>query len=195
MAESTTTPSQKAAGDVTPGTAAASAATPAPAKTHAAAKKPAAASAAIAVVETAAPTKAMSVLSPLGGASIGETVGSTPSPPPLTDPAAQKPAVTAAPVIPAEKPNARRSAAKHARPDAAEIEQMIAEAAYYLAEKRNFAPGFAEADWSAATAEVMERLQQRENLDSANGVGTTIVAPPEWARNGFWRFSQFGDFS
>jgi hypothetical protein len=36
---------------------------------------------------------------------------------------------------------------------------MIAEAAYYLAEKRNFAPGFEVEDWAAATAEVMARVE------------------------------------
>ncbi|NKN33138.1 DUF2934 domain-containing protein [Marichromatium bheemlicum] len=36
------------------------------------------------------------------------------------------------------------------RPSAARRHQMIAVAAYYLAEQRGFAPGGAEADWLAA---------------------------------------------
>lgn len=36
---------------------------------------------------------------------------------------------------------------------------MVAEAAYYLAEKRNFAPGFEEEDWAAAKAQIMAQLQ------------------------------------
>jgi hypothetical protein len=42
--------------------------------------------------------------------------------------------------------------------NAAEIQRMIAEAAYYLAEKRNFAPGFEEEDWATATTEVMAQI-------------------------------------
>ena len=96
---------------------------------------------------------------PLDGTSIGETVGSTPSQPPLTDQGAQKPVVATAPAIHAEKRKANRSTEKHFKPDATEIEHMIAEAAYYLAEKRSFAPGFEEEDWAMATAEVMARLR------------------------------------
>lgn len=44
-------------------------------------------------------------------------------------------------------------------PEQAEIDRMIAEAAYYLAEKRNFQPGFEKEDWAVATAEVMARLR------------------------------------
>ncbi len=154
MADSKTTPSQKTAGDVKPGAAATSAENPAPAKTHSAAREPAAA-----LVETSAQTKAISALSPRGGTAIGETVGSTLSKPPLTDPVAQKPVVATAPVIHAEKPKGNRSTEKHFKPDATEIEHMIAEAAYYLAEKRSFAPGFEGEDWAVATAEVMARLR------------------------------------
>ncbi len=156
MADSRTTPSQKTAGDVKSRTAATPAERPTPDKTHSVAKEPAAAQGA-ALVETSAQTKAMSALPPLGGTAIGEAAGSIPSQPSLTKSVAKKPIVTAAPVIPAEKPKASRSAEKHAKPDAEEIEHMIAEAAYYLAEKRNFAPGFEKEDWAAATAEVMAR--------------------------------------
>lgn len=45
-------------------------------------------------------------------------------------------------------------------PDQQEIDRMIAEAAYYLAEKRNFASGWEQQDWETAKREVMARLQQ-----------------------------------
>lgn len=44
-------------------------------------------------------------------------------------------------------------------PDQTEIDRMIAETAYYIAERRNFAPGSSEEDWQLATAEVMARLK------------------------------------
>ena len=37
---------------------------------------------------------------------------------------------------------------------------MIAEAAYYRAEKRSFVPGLEAEDWAQAEAEVMERLRK-----------------------------------
>ncbi|MDD5033149.1 MAG: DUF2934 domain-containing protein [Methylococcaceae bacterium] len=40
-----------------------------------------------------------------------------------------------------------------------EIDRMIAEAAYYIAEKRNFEPGHEEDDWVSAREEVMSLLQ------------------------------------
>jgi len=49
-----------------------------------------------------------------------------------------------------------------ALPDAKEIYRMTAEAAYYLAEKRNFAPGHEQEDWEVARAEVMARLEKRK---------------------------------
>jgi DUF2934 family protein len=47
-------------------------------------------------------------------------------------------------------------------PTAREIYEMIAEAAYFRAQKRGFAPGLAEEDWRAAEAEVLERLRNGE---------------------------------
>ncbi len=38
------------------------------------------------------------------------------------------------------------------------IDKMVAEAAYYLAEKRNFAVGFEEQDWLAAKEQIMTQL-------------------------------------
>ena len=40
-----------------------------------------------------------------------------------------------------------------------EIHRMIELEAYFLAEKRNFQPGFEEEDWATATADVMAKLQ------------------------------------
>ncbi len=42
-----------------------------------------------------------------------------------------------------------------------ERQKMIADAAYYRAEKRNFAPGHEQEDWDAAVAEVDEMLRKR----------------------------------
>ena len=44
-------------------------------------------------------------------------------------------------------------------PSAQEIYEMIAQSAYYRAQKRGFAPGLEAEDWREAEAEVMERLR------------------------------------
>ena len=44
-------------------------------------------------------------------------------------------------------------------PSAEEIYQMIAEVAYYRAEKRGFTPGLEAEDWRQAEMEVRERLR------------------------------------
>lgn len=48
-------------------------------------------------------------------------------------------------------------------PSESELRQMIAEAAYYRAEKRGFAPGLEGEDWREAEAEVMERLRAMQS--------------------------------
>src|SRR3954468_23657481 len=48
-----------------------------------------------------------------------------------------------------------------AMPSAAELYEMIAEAAYYRAQKRGFTPGLEAQDWQAAEAEVMERVRKQ----------------------------------
>jgi hypothetical protein len=48
-------------------------------------------------------------------------------------------------------------------PTAEQIWQMIAEAAYYRAEKRGFAPGLETEDWRDAEAEVMQRLRAAQS--------------------------------
>jgi hypothetical protein len=65
---------------------------------------------------------------------------------------------------PAKKPaaNSRKPAASPATPsnlpDQSVIDKMVHEAAYYLAEKRNFAPGFEEEDWLRAKEQIMTQL-------------------------------------
>ncbi len=44
-------------------------------------------------------------------------------------------------------------------PEPHPIDRMVAEAAYYLAEKRNFAPGHEEEDWLAAREQVSAQLR------------------------------------
>ena len=56
------------------------------------------------------------------------------------------------------QPEGEREAREIREPDEAEIRSMIAEAAYYRAEKRGFMPGAEDEDWCAAEAEVRSRL-------------------------------------
>lgn len=44
-------------------------------------------------------------------------------------------------------------------PDPNEYQHMVAEAAYYKAEKRGFAPGDDQEDWLEAEQEIMENLE------------------------------------
>jgi hypothetical protein len=69
---------------------------------------------------------------------------------PAAPPAIEEPAFEAA-AAPSPEPSPL--------PDQAEIDRMIAEAAYYLAEKRNFQPGFEAEDWATAKDEVMLKLR------------------------------------
>ena len=48
----------------------------------------------------------------------------------------------------------------HELPSAAELYEMIAEAAYYRAQKRGFTPGLEADDWVQAEQEVMERVRK-----------------------------------
>jgi hypothetical protein len=48
-------------------------------------------------------------------------------------------------------------------PDQGAIDCMVAEAAYYLAEKRAFAPGFEEQDWQAAREQIEAQLRAARN--------------------------------
>jgi hypothetical protein len=75
---------------------------------------------------------------------------------------AKKPAAGAAsPRTPRKKTTA---AAEDAQlPEQGAIDRMVAEAAYYLAEKRAFAPGFEEQDWQAAKAQIAGQLRNARN--------------------------------
>jgi DUF2934 family protein len=46
-------------------------------------------------------------------------------------------------------------------PSAAELYEMIAEAAYYRAQKRGFTPGAEAEDWLHAETEVIERVRKQ----------------------------------
>jgi DUF2934 family protein len=49
-------------------------------------------------------------------------------------------------------------------PAPTELQAWIAEAAYFRAERRGFAPGHETDDWLAAEAEVAERLRTARNV-------------------------------
>jgi hypothetical protein len=79
--------------------------------------------------------------------------------------AATKPAETRIEQKPASPAPAQRAPARAAQPKVAnsvdprsdEFRQRVSEAAYYLAERRGFTPGYEEQDWLQAEAEVMKR--------------------------------------
>lgn len=47
----------------------------------------------------------------------------------------------------------------HQLPDQDLINKMVAEAAYFIAEKRQFAPGYEQADWQEAKAQILAQLK------------------------------------
>lgn len=57
----------------------------------------------------------------------------------------------------------RKTSTAHHPPSQDVINQMVEEAAYYLAEKRNFAPGFEEQDWLAAKPQIERQLEETDN--------------------------------
>jgi hypothetical protein len=86
---------------------------------------------------------------------------------PAVKPAVKAPEIKVeAPKTPApksEKPAPVTKATKAAAalstlPDQSAVDKMVAEAAYYLAEKRNFATGFEEEDWLKAKEQIMSQL-------------------------------------
>jgi hypothetical protein len=58
----------------------------------------------------------------------------------------------------AAEPKTKAAPAQSNLPDQSVINKMVAEAAYYLAEKRNFATGFEEEDWLKAKEQIMSQL-------------------------------------
>ena len=64
----------------------------------------------------------------------------------------------------AATPKPRKSAVTKApQPGQDMINGMVAVAAYFLAEKRQFAPGFEDQDWLAAKAQIMAQLADAKN--------------------------------
>lgn len=63
---------------------------------------------------------------------------------------------------------------KPTHPETVDLEAQVAEAAYYLAEKRGFCPGCELDDWLAAEAQVRERY--------ATGPETSSEPPPVGAK-------------
>jgi len=68
---------------------------------------------------------------------------------------------TASPRAPRKK--TAPAAAAPQMPDQGVIDAMVAEAAYYLAEKRCFAPGYEEQDWQAACEQIEAQLRAARN--------------------------------
>jgi len=80
----------------------------------------------------------------------------------IAKPAADKSAAKAKMAAPAGKtPTAEYSMRAPMLPVSAEQRyRMIAEAAYYIAERRNFAPGDAAADWAQAEMQIVALLKK-----------------------------------
>ena len=98
-------------------------------------------------------------------ASAAPTPAPTLAPAPAPAPASQAPAASskAAPKVPAEPPRAGRLH-KLANVSPEKRTKMIEEAAYYRAEKRNFAPGHEAADWAAAEKEIDELIGRARQM-------------------------------
>jgi hypothetical protein len=75
---------------------------------------------------------------------------------------AKKPAARAASPRAPRKKTAPAGAAPQ-MPDQGTIDRMVAEAAYYLAEKRAFAPGYEDQDWQAAREQIEAELRAARN--------------------------------
>jgi hypothetical protein len=78
---------------------------------------------------------------------------------------AKKPAARAAnPRAPRKKAAPMAPAAAVPQmPDQGTIDRMVAEAAYYLAEKRAFAPGYEDQDWLSAREQIEAELRAARN--------------------------------
>lgn len=53
----------------------------------------------------------------------------------------------------------KKAAPAHVAPSQELINKMIEEAAYFIAEKRHFAPGFEEQDWLEAKQQIMAQIE------------------------------------
>jgi len=152
MANTKSTPQSKPAEDLKSGAAsqpkAKKTVLETPAAAPAASKKPAPA-------PLPAEAKAAAVEKPVPPAAVSQEDAAPPA-----RPASRKPKAKSAdaPAEPKPLAAAAESAIVGQEPDQTEIDRQIAEAAYYLAEKRNFQPGFEAEDWATATAEVLAKL-------------------------------------
>jgi hypothetical protein len=75
---------------------------------------------------------------------------------------AKKPAARAASPRAPRKATAQAAAVPQ-MPDQGTIDRMVAEAAYYLAERRAFAPGYEDQDWQAAREQIEAELRAARN--------------------------------
>jgi hypothetical protein len=82
------------------------------------------------------------------------------SPAPISaEPAEPQKAAKPVSAVPSTKPKATPQKASSSQlPSQETINQMVEEAAYYLAEQRNFAPGFEGEDWLTAKRQIMAQL-------------------------------------
>lgn len=65
--------------------------------------------------------------------------------------------------VPSAAAGDQPTASTQALPSQESINRMVEEAAYYLAEQRNFAPGFEEEDWLTAKQQIMAQLAKADN--------------------------------
>ena len=101
----------------------------------------------------------------VGDAAAGESPKKKPGRAAVPSASAKKPATLAAsPRAPRKTTGPKAPAMADAQmPDRGAIERMVAEAAYYLAERRAFAPGFEEQDWEAAREQIEAQLRAARN--------------------------------
>jgi hypothetical protein len=83
----------------------------------------------------------------------------SPAPTPAKPTAPEKPTKPVSATTPTKPKATQQKASSSQLPSQETINQMVEEAAYYLAEKRNFAPGFEEEDWQAAKQQIMAQLE------------------------------------
>jgi hypothetical protein len=127
-----------------------------------------------AVSDSSASVKAAPVVAPVPATTkekapapakaVKETVAAVPET--KAPPKAPKPKAAAATASEeTKKPNNRSKATsgQYQMPDQETIDKMVAEAAYYLAEKRNFATGFEAEDWQEAKEQIMAQLLGTKN--------------------------------
>jgi hypothetical protein len=82
----------------------------------------------------------------------------SPAPTPAKTTELQKPAKPVSGATPTKPKAIQQKASSSQLPSQETINQMVEEAAYYLAEQRNFAPGFEGEDWLTAKRQIMAQL-------------------------------------